>query len=179
MRNLCVSDLTKIAQIIKVASEGEHRPKHTMQFLVWPARANFTFGGRSNNYCQFDTLAWPMKSRQQNHTTNYLDLLLYERLWSVEVEVVRWLLHFIFSPFALKKLRIICQHSSADCKLGLAGQTMQRSERLQRWGHLGTYYREHRWFRLNIDVSEEVWLSSSVSGIYREHRWFRLNIDIL
>ena len=120
-----------------------------------------------------------MKSRQQNHTANYLDLLLHERLWSVEVEVVRWLLHFIFSPFALKKLRMICQHSSADCKLGLAGQTRQRSERLQRWGHLGTYYREHRWVRLNIDVLEELWLSSSVSGIYREQRWFRLNIDVL
>ena len=28
VRNLCVSDLNKIAQIIEVASEGEHRPKH-------------------------------------------------------------------------------------------------------------------------------------------------------
>ena len=29
VRNLRVSDLSKVAQIIDVASEGKHRPKHT------------------------------------------------------------------------------------------------------------------------------------------------------
>ena len=60
VRNLHVSDLTKIAQITEVASEGEHRPKHNHAVSSLAARANVPLGGKevgSNNYCEFGTSA--------------------------------------------------------------------------------------------------------------------------
>ena len=114
---------------------------------------------------------------QWNHTANYLGLSLHRWLWSVKLEVIQWLLHLLFSLFTLDKTcnpELICHHSSTDSKLGLAGQTRQTPERLQRWGHLGIY-REHRWFRLNINVSAELRLPwSMINGIYK---WGCINTD--
>ena len=82
VRNLHVSDLNKIAQIIEVASEGEHTLKHNHAVsIVWSARANLISHLEEGKFSLTTIVNLTNEvPGNKNHIANYLGLLLHGQL---------------------------------------------------------------------------------------------------
>ena len=82
LRNLHVSDLNKIAQIIEVASEGEHTPKHNHAVsIVWSTRANLISHLEEGKFSLTTIVNLTNEvPGNKNHTANYRGLLLHGQL---------------------------------------------------------------------------------------------------